>query len=247
MKQSLLVPMIGVAVLAIASPAAAQFGARGSRPRIGYADEARQPFYEARRAAHDNGYREGLKEGEKDGRKRDAFDFRDEKDWRKADKGYHRTYGDRERYRVAFRAGFEAGYADGYRRHAGGYYGYPDDRAPGRGRAIPRGSRAPYPSYPGSRGPYPTYPSDRSGYPGDYGYGYGFNPAQENGYRDGFEKGRDDARDRRAYDPIRHGWYRSGDRHYRREYGSKERYEDIYRHAFREGYDRGYREWSYRR
>src|SRR4051812_34481292 len=38
--------------------------------------------------------------------------------------------------------------------------------------------------------------------------------AFNNGHGDGYEKGLDDARDRRNFDPTRHKWYRSGDRNY---------------------------------
>ena len=46
-------------------------------------------------------------------------------------------------------------------------------------------------------------------------------PAYPNGVNDGFEKGREDARKRRSYDPLRHEWYRDGDRDYSSEYGSE--------------------------
>ena len=230
MKRLLLVPMFGVMVMASAAPATAQFGPPSSRPS--YSAEARQPYYELRRIAYDNGYREGLKEGEKDGRRSDAFEFRDEGAWRNGDKGYHRTHGDRARYRDFFRSGFEAGYADSYRRYAPAY-GY------GNGRPIPRGAPGTY--YP-NRAPGYGYPDARypgGSYPGGYGYSH---PAVENGYRDGYEKGCEDARDRDSFDPLRHSWYRSGDRNYRRDYGSREQYRDAYREAFRTGYERGYRE-----
>src|SRR5215213_490014 len=59
-----------------------------------------------------------------------------------------------------------------------------------------------------------TYPNDRTygnTYPGTNGR-YGNNSvAFDNGYRDGLEKGREDAQDRDSYDPVRHSWYRSGD------------------------------------
>lgn len=239
MKRNLLVPAFGVMVLAASAPASAQLGWPDLN-RPSYLDDARQPYYESRRIAYDNGYREGIEEGEKDGRKRDPFNFRDEGDWRDGDKGYHRTYGDRERYRQVFRSGFEAGYADAYRRYAPNY-GYRNDPYGndryGSGRAIPRRRPVPYPTYPNRA---PGY-----GYPGDRGYGY--SPAYSKGVQDGYEKGREDARDRDSYDPLRHRWYRSADRDYRREYGSKQQYADAYRRAFKEGYDRGYREAAYRR
>ena len=220
MKRYLLVPAVSLFALAFAAPASAQFG----RP------SDRNGYYRAG-PGYDNGFREGLKEGEKDARSRDPFEFRDEGDWRDADHGYHRQYGDRNTYRRVFRDGFEAGYADGYRRSA-------------RNNGWGRGGNA-YPNYPA----YPDRAPGGYGYPGDNRYPnsgrYGYNPAYDAGVRDGYEKGREDARDRDSYDPLRHSWYRSGDRSYRSEYGSREQYRDLYRQAFREGYDRGYREAGY--
>lgn len=229
MKRYLLAPALGALVLASPAPASAQFG-RPDDDRPSYRYEPRQPYYQPGRIAYDAGYREGVKEGEKDGRRRDTFEFRDEGAWRDGDKGYRREYGPRGRYRQIFRDGFEAGYADGYRRYAG-YPGY------GNGRAVPR-----------RRAPYPTYPNRAPGiygYPGDRGFAY--NAAYANGLKDGYEKGREDARDSDRYDPARHKWYREGDHDYEREYGSREQYARVYRQAFREGYDRGYREAAYRR
>jgi flagellar biosynthesis/type III secretory pathway protein FliH len=228
------VPVLAVVGLAAAVPASAQVA---GRPEWAYANEARQPYNEARRLAYDNGYREGVKEGERDARRRDAFNYQDERTWQRADKGYHRSFGDRERYAQSFRVGYSAGYSDGYRQHApaygygdrGGYYpntgyGYPGNGSPGIGN---------------------RYPNRGYGYPGDYRYNN--SPAHSNGLSDGYEKGREDARDRDSYDVLRHKWYREGDHDYKSSYGPRQQYEDVYRQGFREGYDRGYREWSYRR
>ena len=219
-KRYLLVPAVSAFALALAAPASAQFG----RPSDRYGYYGAGPAY-------DNGFREGIKEGEKDARSRDAFEFRDEGDWRDGDRGYRREYGSRNTYQRVFRDGFEAGYADGYRRNA------PNNNGRGWGRG---------------RNTYPAYPNRAPGgygYPGDNRYPnagrYGYNPAYDAGVRDGYEKGREDARDRDSYDPLRHSWYRAGDRSYRNEYGSREQYRDLYRQAFREGYDRGYRETGY--
>jgi hypothetical protein len=236
MKRLLLAPAIAVASLALATPAFAQFGwpdwNRRSRSDGWQSSESR-------RIAYEQGYREGLREGENDGRRRDAFDYQDERTWQRADKGYDRSFGDRERYRQTFRSAYAAGYRDGYERFAPAYGPY----GGGSGRAIPRGSRVPYPSYPGvpSRRPSYEYPGQ---YPGRYGYGY--SAAHANGLNDGYEKGLEDARDRDPYDPARHKWYRSGDHDYKSEYGPKEQYRDLYREGFREGYDRGYREARFR-
>jgi hypothetical protein len=64
--------------------------------------------------------------------------------------------------------------------------------------------------------------------------------AFDNGYADGYEKGLDDARDGRSADPTRHGWYRSADRHYDPQYGSRAHYANIYRDGFKSGYQAGF-------
>ena len=66
-------------------------------------------------------------------------------------------------------------------------------------------------------------------------------PARARGYAEGFDKGREDYEDRDRYDPVRHGWYRDGDRGYNNDYGSRELYKQNYREGFREGYEDGYR------
>ena len=60
------------------------------------------------------------------------------------------------------------------------------------------------------------------------------------GTRTGYEKGLDDARDGRAADPTRHGWYRDADRNYDPEYGSRAQYANLYRDGFRSGYEAGF-------
>lgn len=65
--------------------------------------------------------------------------------------------------------------------------------------------------------------------------------AARNGYRDGFDAGRGDARDRERFDPIRAKRYREGDRGYDNRYGSRDEYKRDYRAAFQRGYDEGYR------
>jgi len=230
MKPHYFVPAVFVVGLGLAAPASAQITGRSDWT---YADEARQPYIESRRLAYDNGYREGLREGERDGRQRQAFNYQDERTWQRADKGYHRSLGDRDRYGQSFRTGFAAGYADAYRRHTSGY---------GSGAYGGR----PGDVYPNTRGGY-GYPQSGYGYPRQGGYGGYNSPAYANGVNDGYVKGREDARDRDAYDVRRHKWYREGDRNYRSEYGPRRQYEDLYREGFREGYERGYREWGYRR
>jgi flagellar biosynthesis/type III secretory pathway protein FliH len=243
MRRLFLVPALGVAALALTAPLQAQ--TRGWRDD-GRAYSAQQSFYDSGRVAYDNGFREGLKQGEKDGRKSDPFRYQDEKTFQRADKGYHREYGSVDRYRQSFRTGYSTGYSEGYQRYAPNY-GYGGNGSYGNGRAVPRRDVGGY-GYPNgnpnNRGTvYPSYPSN----PGAYGgYGGYYDVAIQNGANDGYEKGLEDARKHRSFDPLRHDWYRSGDRHYESRYGSKTQYKDQYRQGFRDGYDRGFREGRYR-
>ncbi len=253
MKRMILVPVIGIAALAASGVAQAQSIGWGGRPQAAYADTDRRSYYDSQRVAYDNGYREGAKEGQKEGRKGERFRFEDEKTYQRADKGYHREFGDVQRYRQSFRSGYAAGYSEAYQRNAA--YdprdrGRDGDWRPGygSGRAVPRGdSRGPvyYPDnrYPDNRG----YPADR--YP-DSRYPTGAYRANgvafQNGIQDGYEKGQEDANRGRSFDPLRHAWYRSGDRHYDSRSGSRDQYRDLYRRGFQDGYDRGYREGRYR-
>jgi hypothetical protein len=245
MKPFFLVPVLGVIGLAAAAPAGAQ---QIGSPSWTYADEARQPYNEARRVAYDNGYREGLKEGEREGRRGEQFNYQDERTWQRGDHGYHRSFGDRDRYEQTFRVGYAAGYSDAYRRFDRnyGYGGYGN----GRGGVYPNargGYGYPNNGYPNGGYPNGGYPNGGYGYPGSGNYRYNYSPAYTNGAKDGYEKGREDARDRDSYDVLRHKWYREGDHDYKSSYGSRQQYENIYREGFKEGYDRGYREWIYQR
>ena len=78
-----------------------------------------------------------------------------------------------------------------------------------------------------------NYPNNRAGYN---------SVPYDNGYRDGLEKGREDAGDGDSYDPVRHSWYRSGDRGYNSRYGTKDTYKLEYRDGFEAGYDQAYRQ-----
>ena len=73
--------------------------------------------------------------------------------------------------------------------------------------------------------------------------GYGQNSvAFDNGTRDGYAKGQEDARKNRSFDPVRHDWYQDADRGYNSRYGTREDYRDAYRAGFRNGYEDGYRD-----
>jgi hypothetical protein len=133
MTRLAMVSALGLFALASAAPAVAQ-----SRPGAGspaYSVE-RQSYFDARRAAFDNGYREGMHLGERDGRRGAAFHFQNERTYQRADRGYHRSYGDIERYRQSFRSGYASGYRDGYERFARNVRGPVARPGYGRGRVA---------------------------------------------------------------------------------------------------------------
>ena len=82
--------------------------------------------------AYNEGYQRGVRSGEDDGRRSESFNYADESDYRRANAGYRREYGNQESYRTEFRRGFEQGYRTGYERY--GYRnGRPGPWANGRG------------------------------------------------------------------------------------------------------------------
>lgn len=193
------------ALIAIAVPANAQVWNDGGRWGT-YRNDARS-------AAFNNGYQEGLRHGEQAARDRQPYNMEREKDYRKADDGYRREYGDRNLYRDEFRRGFAQGYQQAY----GRFNGY-DARRDGRWGT--------------------QYPVNG----GVYGGGrYGVSIAFRNGSADGYQKGLDDARDGKYPQPERQKWYRQGDRHYDNHDGiSRDEYKNEYRRGFQDGYRRAY-------
>jgi hypothetical protein len=183
----------------------------------------RDGYRDGERRAYQNGFEDGARHGERDARDRRSFSYERDSDYRDADRDFHRGDGDREYYRRSFRQGYQAGYTEGFNRVARAY-----------GSAYP--APAPYGYPPPAPYGYPNrYPS--AGRPG-------FNsPAGQNGFRDGLEVGRDDARDRDPFDPIRSKRYRSGDHDYNDRYGPREEYKREYRAAFQRGYEQGYRDY----
>jgi hypothetical protein len=172
---------------------------------------------DAQDRAYNNGYHQGQERGRDDARKGRVFDYTRDKEYRKADEGYNRRYGDRNWYRDEFRRGYVAGYSQAYNQYAprGSY----DNRGYGYG----------YPQYEGRSVPRPYSPDGQR-------VGAGYN----RGYNDGLDKGRDDVRHGRRYEPTRFGWYRDGDRGYDRAYGPKGNYATTYRQGFINGYGAGY-------
>jgi hypothetical protein len=165
------------------------------------------------RHAYDNGFREGVEEGQNDARHDRDFSYQRHNEYRDADQGYHRNDGDREFYRRNYRQGFQAGYTEAFNRNA-------------RNGRDQRGVMYP---------PAATYPA-----PSNRGYESIGAIAAQNGYRDGREAGRNDARDRERFDPVRAKRYREGDHDFDRRYGSRDDYKRDYRAAFEQGYREGY-------
>ena len=211
--------MLAVGVAMAAPACAAQ--------TYGYGNSGRNGGYarELERRAYENGFREGVQEGQNDARRGRDFSYQRHDEYRDADDGFRRIDGDINLYRRSFRQGFQTGYSGSYNR---------DARNGGYGR-DPRGNGSYGRNEPGRNG---GYSSPNGGYGTNRG-GYG-SPAAENGYRDGLEAGREDARDRNRFDPVRAKRYREGDHDYNGRYGSREDYKREYRSAFEQGYREGY-------
>jgi hypothetical protein len=207
-------PMLTLtAAVAIASPACAAQVYGSGYPRGGVYNR------DLDRRAYDNGFREGAEEGQNDARHNRDFSPQRHDEYRDADDGYRRGDGDREYYRRSYRQGFEAGYRESYSRNT-------------RGGRDDRGWRD-------ERGVVPPVVIAPS-YPPNSGYGSYRSIAADNGYRDGIDAGRNDARDRERFDPVRAKRYREGDHDYNDRYGSRDDYKREYRSWFERGYRDGY-------
>ena len=68
------------------------------------------------------------------------------------------------------------------------------------------------------------------------------NQAYNSGYRDGRAQGRDDGRHNRRSAPTDASRYRSANHDYNARYGPRGEYSRVYRDAFGQGYDVGYRD-----
>jgi hypothetical protein len=170
------------------------------------------------RRAYDYGYREGLEQGNNDARRNRSFSPERHGEFRDADDGFRRGDGDRSFYRQNYRQGFQVGYRESYNRLArsNGGYGVYGNRGGVYGGPVYQDPRVVTP-----RGGYGNY-------------------AAQVGYRDGFDAGRNDARDRNRFDPVRSKRYRDGDHDYNNRYGDRELYKRDYRVAFEQGYREGY-------
>jgi len=163
--------------------------------------------------AYRTGYDEGRRAGEEDARRGRNVDYNRHNEYRDADRGYRGEIS-RGEYRDVFRRGFVEGYNDSFNRYSRNAR-YPSTYPP----AYPDGNGRAVPRY------------------GSYG-----TAAANNGFRDGYDQGRSDARDGDRYDPVSASRYRNGDHDYDKRYGSKDDYKREYRTAFERGYEQGFRE-----
>lgn len=153
---------------------------------------------------------------------------------------------DRRTYDNGFRAGADAGQDDArlgrdfsYQRHEAyrdDGRGYGRDEGDRYRRSYREGFQA---GYTEAFSHYTRYSRER-GNPPAVDRGEYRTVAARSGYRDGFEAGRNDARDRAPFDPVRARRYREGDHDYDRRYGSRDEYKRDYREAFEQGYREGY-------
>lgn len=171
-------------------------------------------YYGGQRDARDierRAYDSGYRQGFENGQR----DARDRRDFRIDRDRVYRDADNRrgDVYGRVFQDGYRSGYSEGYER-------------------VARNSRRVVPG-----GPVFGSPGNSNNRGGER---YS-SPAARAGYRDGVEAGRDDANDRKPYDPRRSKDYREGDRDYDNRYGSREAYKQEYRVAFTQGYEAGYR------
>lgn len=67
-----------------------------------------------------------------------------------------------------------------------------------------------------------------------------YDPAFDNGYRDGVNIGQQDARRGKGFRPQKHDEYEDADHGYNRSYGEKNQYKNMYRQGFQTGYSDGF-------
>jgi hypothetical protein len=95
--------------------------------------------------------------------------------------------------------------------------------------------------YYGNNGGY----NRNDGYYGNGGYSNNvYRYAQQNGYRDGLNKGTEEASRNKRYNPQGTSTYKNATNGYEGRYGNKDAYKQAYRQAFLDGYDRGYNQNS---
>lgn len=73
----------------------------------GYGYERHRDAYSV---GYDRGYQEGARHGRVDGHRHDSYNFWHDHEYRRADTGYRRHMGSRQRYSDGFRRGYERAY-----------------------------------------------------------------------------------------------------------------------------------------
>lgn len=76
------------------------------------------------------------------------------------------------------------------------------------------------------------------------GYGYDYQIAREQGYRNGLATGAADAQRGQSYNPQRSHFWRNGTDGYNSRYGNRGQYKQIFRDAFVQGYREGYQRYG---
>ncbi len=169
------------------------------------------PAQNSSEAARNTGYRDGLGKGSNDARQAKSYSLDRHDYYRDANHGYRSSYGNREQYKQQYREGFQRGYEEGYR-------GVPE-RGRRRDGIFDRQEER-------WRG------ADSS---------QAAQVAQNTGYRDGLEKGRNDGAGGQSYRLDRHDAYAAADHGYLDSFGNREQYRQQYREGFQRGYEEGYR------
>lgn len=149
----------------------------------------------------------------------------------------HRDADDRQ----AFRDGYREGQIDARQGRRSDWddrcrYREDDDRQAFR-NGYNRGYREVSGGYRGGYGNGGYYGGDR-GY-GGYG-GYGANAAQQYGYQDGVNDGRNDRATGHSFRPTHDSNYKHADRGYDPRFGYVNQYKASYRQAYEQGYQQGY-------
>ncbi|HEY7546207.1 MAG TPA: hypothetical protein VID27_15045 [Blastocatellia bacterium] len=234
---SAMMVVLTLGVMAMAGATAqAQFWGRDD-----YRDRGRWSSSRTKEYAHAFGYFLAYPEGREHYRRGDRIDYEDVQLYRDDTNGYLGWMGDRNDYRSSYRRGFQLGFKEGR-----------DGRSPRITRRdverILGGSlREVYGrdyrdrdwrDHDDRRDRDDWRDDDRGR--GRYNRDQIIRFARENGYRDGFQHGQQDRRNRRGYN-FECGDYRNGTRGYRSEYSDRELYRQAYREGHRRGYDDGYR------
>ena len=95
------------------------------------------------------------------------------------------------------------------------------------------------------------YYNQNYGYGYGYGNGYGYNyrmlarVARDYGFRDGAQVAREDSWRGKPFNPNPRGRYDDADHGYRRRFGDKRQYRQVYSEAYRQGYQNAYSGYGY--